>query len=204
MKHFFTLALIFIGFASASTAAVHIVEVAPTANPLSFSPLTVNAVPGDTVRFMKIGGSAYLITHDLTVGTPAWTPISLAGNDTEGEFTVGGPGTYRFIDDNFQVRDTGEIIVAYPQITQEVRSNSTQLSVWPNPFSERVTINGKGLTFDRAEVFSMSGKLVATFPANAKEETMVIELNGVATGQYMLRLMNGQALVARKELVRVN
>lgn len=202
MKKIFTLALVFAGIVNAQ-AVTHVITVAPQTAPTSFDPQTVTIDAGDTVRF-EWGTGTHQIAHDISIGSPAWSAFPIDNNNTSYDLVLTTAGTYDFVDNFNQVLQTGTITVVGGGGTNvnETAANNLQVRAFPNPFTEQITVTTNGLDFDRAEVYSITGQLVTTVPANATEGQLYINLADAAPGTYMLRLMKGRELVATRELMR--
>ena len=203
MKKTFTLALFVFGLAATSFGVIDTVVVAPAPpnNPQTFMPDMISTNVGDTVRFIW-GTGTHVISHDDP--SPAWTAFPIDNNNTSYDLTFSDPGTYSAVDDNNQVLFPLTITVGGVSVP-DLAANNARISAFPNPAAGMVTVTTDGLDFDRAEVYSIEGRLVSTIPAaNTTEEVLYVDLSNMANGKYMLRLMNGSELVGVRELLRAD
>ena len=66
------------------------------------------------------------------------------------------------------------------------------MSIFPNPTTDKVTIECAGMT--QIEVYSVEGKLVQS----VRVENDTYQINGLENGIYMLRIMKGEEMLVRK------
>ena len=71
-----------------------------------------------------------------------------------------------------------------------------EVSVFPNPASDKVTIQCAGLT--SIEVFSIDGRLVQ----NVKVEGDVCQVEGLNSGIYVIRILKGELLMVRRLIIQ--
>lgn len=100
--------------------------------------------------------------------------------------TSGESGNNRF--DNVTVKGT--------PINLSVTENSTAYQVFPNPFTDNVTIISANL-MERLEVVDLMGKKVWQMESVAAEEAS-IDLSGLSDGIYMLRIHSDMGVITHK------
>ena len=71
-----------------------------------------------------------------------------------------------------------------------------KVSVFPNPASDKVTIQCAGMT--SIEVFSIDGRLVQ----NAKVEGDVCQVEGLNSGIYVIRILKGEQALVRRLIIQ--
>jgi hypothetical protein len=80
-----------------------------------------------------------------------------------------------------------------PSIVITAIGNKTELqnklSVYPNPFSERVTISNQSELNLAIEVSDITGKLIKSVQSN--ESSISMDLNELTTGVYFITVNNG-------------
>lgn len=95
----------------------------------------------------------------------------------------------------------------YSQLTglTSTPANSTQLSVFPNPASEMITVSLtlKNAGQVQAQVYNLNGQLVASqsLMMNAGVAQMPIMINGLPKGMYLLQVNTGSAVEYTRFLV---
>jgi len=125
-----------------------------------------------------------------TSGNVATQPPAGVSMLTDGPFLVGGntPRMGRFILDLLSV--TGTAPVEVPQGT------GILVDVFPNPFSDRVSISYSMLLNQHVElaVYDLTGRLIETFVSDAREagnHQFTWTPRGIAKGSLVLRLSSG-------------
>lgn len=79
---------------------------------------------------------------------------------------------------------------------QSVDENDGWVKVFPNPTSDKVTVECEGMT--QIEVYSAEGKLVQ----RVKVEGDVCQIDGLESGVYMFRILKGEGVLTRKVVKR--
>jgi plastocyanin len=149
--------LIFSLFASIqSKAALHIVLV----QDYSFSPETVSASVGDTIKWIWVSGNHTSTSGSIPEGALGW---NAALNNTAGAFayTVLVPGIYHYASSIHPRTMTGTIEVT--SLTAEIPKTDANLPImiYPQPFTSKLTVdlNYSNLFTDNVviEVFDILG-----------------------------------------------
>ena len=73
-----------------------------------------------------------------------------------------------------------------------VGDNDGALSIFPNPTSDKVNIKCVGMT--QVDIYSIEGKLVRSL----KVEDETVQIDGLDSGIYMLRILKGDEVIVRK------
>jgi hypothetical protein len=93
----------------------------------------------------------------------------------------------------FAAAATGGSLIPLPSIVITAIGNKTELqnklSVYPNPFSERVTISNQSELNLTIEVSDITGKLIKSVQSN--ESSISMDLNELTTGVYFITVNNG-------------
>lgn len=95
---------------------------------------------------------------------------------------------------------TGGSLIPLPSVVITAIGNKTELqnklSVYPNPFSEKVTIANKSELNLAIEVSDLTGKLIRSVQSN--ESSISIDLNELTTGVYFITVNSGAEKAAFK------
>jgi hypothetical protein len=73
-----------------------------------------------------------------------------------------------------------------------VGENGGKLSIFPNPTTDKVNVECVGMT--QIDIYSVEGKLVRSL----KVEDDAVQIDGLESGIYMLRIMKGDEVIVRK------
>ena len=77
-----------------------------------------------------------------------------------------------------------------------LHENDSQLSIFPNPTTDKVNVECVGMS--RIDVYNVEGKLVRSM----KVEDDVVQIDGLDSGVYMLRIYQGDEILTRKVVKR--
>lgn len=79
----------------------------------------------------------------------------------------------------------------------------SRLSIYPNPVSEVLTIDGVLEQPGQADVFDLQGRKLDSFRLEPNQETQVIHINGIPQGLYLLQITEADNPIAVFRLVVV-
>ncbi|MEQ8909878.1 MAG: M4 family metallopeptidase [Vicingaceae bacterium] len=86
----------------------------------------------------------------------------------------------------------------------DLSSETNQLEVFPNPFSNTLTIKGDLALADELRIYSMQGKLIERRTFNrTSSNTLDLEMQQLPAGIYFIEL-RGEAYSLRKKLLKIN
>lgn len=130
--------------------------------------------------------------------------INISGNNINGFQFVGTThGTNSYSNNiSVTVRETPQVFMYdLPTLTSKPLELE-QFTIFPNPISEKITING--IKVKTVTVFNMKGSKVAFFDNDKKNtETIQINLKKLPKGVYILKIKNNQdGIVSRKVIKR--
>lgn len=75
-----------------------------------------------------------------------------------------------------------------------------EISIYPNPASDNLILNLKGINVHRIEIFNCFGKSV--MKDEISEEKQKISINNLSSGVYFLKVFNANGIVAYKKFVK--
>ncbi len=194
MNKIFTLiTLLTLGFTAKAT--IHVVSVSNFA----FSPANLTSViVGDTVRFTWVSGThtTTSVTQSIPANAAVWnSPITSANPTFDYKVTVAG--TYSYVCTPHAGSMTGSFVASLPVLSASKIQKSTELKVYPNPFTSKVTINHGGA--DKIEVCSLLGETVASVSVSTYEKSTVLDLSDLRKGVYFYIIKSdGKVLETRK------
>ena len=199
MKLFFTFAS-FIMIVSFANATVHTVTCQNS--PSHFLPVTVDAVVGDTIRWVWVLGTHIvgpIDTSDIPNGAASWSaPID--GGNFSFEYVVSVPGNYHYV--CHPSTPHGEN--AYIQVSKAtgVKENITLSApaiIYPNPSSGKYQILIKPSLIaqnSKVEIYDLSGQMV--YSSLIRNAVSFIDLTDQPKGVYLVKFYSGQAVFTKR------
>ncbi|MBA4411363.1 MAG: DUF4465 domain-containing protein [Bacteroidota bacterium] len=155
--------------------------------------LTIEGFDSDSKSTGKVefflADFAYSIkSNDYILDTWKWVNLSKLGRISKLEFSLRSSdnGTWGMNTPGYFCIDNlnHEVLTSAPEI-QEI-----QVSVFPNPFTDRITISG--LTESaRVSVTDISGRLVAEY-SNVSNNQSVTDMDKLTSGVYFLKIIDGK------------
>jgi hypothetical protein len=138
------------------------------------------------------------LTGTVDMGGTWYDPSNIAlGGNIDTAANIPGSFNYDYIVGNGVCPDdTSTVLVIVDgtcDFTAGIEALSGELSIYPNPSSDIVTIdNGLGLAIDRIELLDMSGRVVyAVAKGNFTNASPQLNLSTLTTGVYLLKLQAG-------------
>lgn len=95
---------------------------------------------------------------------------------------------------NVNYLEFGESIVT---ATSGIFKNQ-EVTVFPNPFNNRITVSINNSIDNKVEVLSLLGEVI--FKTNTSQETLEVDLNSFKSGVYMVRVTNENGVVTKEVL----
>lgn len=77
---------------------------------------------------------------------------------------------------------------------------TSEVSVYPNPASDRLTVSGMSLV--QVSIVSMSGKLVAVHSGFGRDARADIDVSGLPAGEYIVNLVGENHKVVTRKIVK--
>lgn len=87
---------------------------------------------------------------------------------------------------SFQLTSYRNLVAHFEEILSVDKNSETQISIYPNPFSEKININASGILLNKIEIFDLRGRAIDVFEPDS--ETFQISAEAFSTGQYILRI----------------
>ena len=88
------------------------------------------------------------------------------------------------------------VVILDLTITSVLELEGYSLAVWPNPANQEVQVTINGVSPEVIEVFDVTGKHIVTYTRLTR-----LDVSGWASGSYMLRVRNDQAVMERRLMV---
>jgi plastocyanin len=195
MKHVFTL-LTFLPLAAFGQITFDVEaggSTAPGAAELPYyDPMDIAIHVGDVVHWTGVSG-----THNVYGGLDDFpdNPEGFSSGepvqdlDYSRTFTVPGLYEYHCTQQGHDATQHGTILVQVNQSVEE-RTELGALVMFPVPADAQLTVDLKGNDLRQADVMSVDGRVVRSVRINNLQRA-VIDLEGLATGRYLLRLTSG-------------
>jgi hypothetical protein len=88
-------------------------------------------------------------------------------------------------------------------LQQEINTDGNDFTIFPNPAKDRIWINFSGSENDlQYQIFNMKGEMVSDGKSKSISGRVIIDLQELAYGEYLIRLFNnGKSVGIRKMLV---
>jgi plastocyanin len=180
--------------ACVANAAIYTINVGD----FSFTPSTVNAESGDTIRWVWLNG---VHTTTSTTIPPCAAPWDAPLNSSSTTFQMALPlnctGTFNYNCKIHPTMMTG--IINVTQVGIEEANAGTDL-IFPNPFSEKLSICYRGI--DKVVILDIIGNEVKEGKLTPGEIT---ELNvaDLPRGTYFIRMFRNESVVLTRKLSKI-
>lgn len=146
-------------------------------------PIDVTVTTGGFATFTaNASGLSYQWVHDCGSGY-----FPLVG-DTNQTFITGGEGNFGVIITNGSCSDTS-ICYTIGGITNF--NNSTNISVFPNPTNNSITISTANIVANKIELKDVYGRTIKAFQPNSSQTIM--DLQNIESGIYFVNVLNGDS-----------
>lgn len=168
-----------------------------TVNASSFSPATVNAVCGDTVGWILGSGSHTTTSTTIPSCATAWNaPI----NTTSPVYAIVVPcaGTYNYVCSPHGF--TGVINVTCSNGIASI-NNSFSSSVFPNPFSSKITVEFSDAA-EMISIYNMVGEKIKTIALSKGQTKLEINAADLKEGIYFYSILKEGIVIETRKLVK--
>lgn len=196
MKKLYTLIFATIIGVSAANATIHNVS----AGDNFFSPASVSAVIGDTIRWNYSGSNPHTTTSQTVPGGAASWNANLNSSSTSFDYKVTVAGSYTYFCSIHGVMMSGSITVSSGGTGIADSPASMSMMTYPNPFRDKVTITHKSV--DAISVFNMVGELVTKFEVDAAEAKTVLDLSAIPAGVYFVNIIKDGNVIGTRRVVK--
>lgn len=168
-----------------------------------FSPQTLMANVGDTIQWTLVSGTHTTESTTIPAGAAPWN----SGNITPATFTyvVTQVGTYNYDCHHFATGGAGHgmsgTIIVSPAISTEIviNNNSNILSYYPNPFSDKITIESP--IAENISFYNISGQKIKSVDVKKGETKIDINVVDFSTGVYFVKVYDGKNITT-KEIIK--
>ncbi len=168
-----------------------------------YDPMDITINVGDHVHWFGVSGThnAYGM-HDDFPDNPEEFSSGQPSQDLDYTHTFTIPGLYGYhcTQQSHAATEHGTILVILPQSVQEV-TDLGRLVMFPVPASGQLTVDLDGGALKEADVFGVDGRLFRSATLNAGQRN-TIDLQGLATGRYVLRLTDAQGRDLKRPFVK--
>lgn len=186
-----------------NSARATIVTITCQNSPAHFLPVTANAVCGDTIRWTWVAGghvTGPINSTYIPAGAALWNaPID--GSHLSFDYVVTVAGNYHYVcHPSTPHGENGYIVVT---CATGIQSNNVQSNIsfaYPNPFSEKFTIE-ESVDADRIVLYDMLGnnlKSVLVQPGQTKTE---IDAADLAKGIYFYSIIKQGVIIETRKIV---
>ena len=193
MKKLYTILVLIVAFSQAH-AALHIITVSDN----QFTPATLNAECGDTVKWVWESGDHTTWSNSIPTGASPWVE-SINSIDTTYSYQVNEAGTYNYIC-YFHAMMTGSIIVTCPTEIASLSDNDFSSLVYPNPFENSLTIETPDATL--ISIYTITGEKIKTIILTEGQTKTQINTRDMAPGIYLCAILKKGVLVDRRKLLK--
>ena len=192
MKKLYTILVLMAAFSQAH-AALHIITVSDN----QFTPATLNAECGDTVKWVWESGIHTTWSTSIPAGADLWFE-QIDSFDTTYSYQVSLAGTYDYYCYNHPMM-TGSIIVTCPT---EIASQSDNFSslVYPNPFENNLTIETPDATL--ISIYTITGEKIKTIILTEGQTKTEIITRDMAPGIYLCAILKEGVLIGKRKLMK--
>ena len=186
-----------------ANATVHIITASGLTIPTDvFTPRAVNAMVGDTIKWVWVSGVHTTESVNVPAGAATWY-ADLTASDTVFMYVLTVPGSY-YYDCHYLTLGghgmDGDIEVA--ALTTGIYDNKTNdaSQVYPNPFSDKIVI--KNVDAESVSVYNLAGQKVKTVALASGQSEAEIDMAAITKGIYFYQMIKGDLVVATGKLVK--
>ncbi len=201
MKLFFTL-VSFAVIVSTANATVHTVTCQNTPSP-HYLPVTTNAVVGDTIHWTWVAGVHVvgpISAADIPAGAAMFNgPID--GSHLSFKYVVTVAGNYHYV--CHPATPHGEdayIVVTNATGVQQNNALSNLPSAYPNPFSEKITIETSHA--DLILIYNYMGEKIASFPLENGQTKFDADLATLPKGIFFYSIIKDGVVLATRKIIK--
>ena len=192
MKKLYTILALMLSFSQAH-AALHIITVSDN----QFTPATLNAECGDTVKWVWESGDHTTWSTSIPAGADSWVEY-INPIDTTYSYQVNEAGTYNYTC-YFHAMMTGSIVVTCPNGLASQSDNFSSL-VYPNPFEDNLTIETPDATL--ISIYTITGEKTKTIILTEGQTKTQINTRDMAPGIYLCAILKKGVLIDRRKLLK--
>ncbi len=166
----------------------------------AFSPQALNAAVGDVIVWTLAAGAG---THNVASiiipsGAAAFNSPNLSTTGQTFSYTITTAGTYAY-----KCGLMGTSMLASFTVTPvgiEEPSENLLTSVYPNPFTEKISLTYNNLS--KIEILNVVGSLVKSVELSSIEGTIEMNLDAIPSGIYFVRTYKEGLLSETRKIVK--
>ena len=192
MKKLYTILVLMVAFYEAN-ATLHIITVSDN----QFTPATLNAECGDTVKWVWESGDHTTWSTSVPAGASLWTE-SINSFDTTYSYQVNEAGTYEYYC-YVHTMMTGSIVVTCPNGLAS-QSDDFSFLVYPNPFENNLTIETPDATL--ISIYTITGEKIKTIILTQEQIKTEINTRDMPPGIYLCSILKEGVLISRRKLLK--
>lgn len=200
MKIFFTLTS-FAVIISTANATVHTVTCQNS--PSHFLPVTCNAVVGDTILWTWVAGTHVvgpMSASDIPNGAAMFNaPIDASNHSFKYKVTVAGNYNYQ-CHPATPHGESATIVVTAATGVQQYNALSYLSSAYPNPFSEKVTIEIP--TVDLILIYNFMGEKIKSFPVKNGQTKFEADLSALPKGVFFYSIIKDGSILETRKIIK--
>jgi len=169
-----------------------------------YSPANITIQSGDIVHWTGVSGThnVYGMLDVFPSNPEGFTSGEPAPNmNYTHTFTVPGVYQYHCTMMGHAATQFGSITVLASTTGIATEAAADQFKIYPQPAQNELTLDLGNATFTRAEVLNSAGVLLRTVAITEKKRP-VIDLSGLASGSYLLRLRDDKGHMATQPFVK--
>ncbi len=199
MKRTFTLIALATALASAKGTTV---TITCQNTPSHFLPVTVNAIVGDTIKWVWVAGTHVVgpINSSYIPNGAAMFNAPIDVNNTSFKYVVTVAGNYHYVCHPATPHgEDGYIVVSASSGISSINNTSASIA-YPNPFYDRFTIETpRG---DLISVFNMLGSKVKVVPVPKGQFSVEIDAAALSSGLYFYSISSEGTIVETKKILK--
>jgi len=170
-----------------------------------FSPEDLDNVQvNDTIRWVWVEGSHTTTSSDIPAGAESWDE-PMTSSATVFDYVPTVAGTYNYVcTPHASFGMVGSFVVS--TISGIAGNNRTpEISIAPNPFTDKVTINmveENAMAFDRLKVYGLTGELVFDAVMNDGSGSRSLHLGDLLNGLYFFEFSDASGNVYVERVIK--
>lgn len=184
---------------SLANATVHIVTAYSTPNE-KFDPSVVNAVCGDTIKWMNGNGVHTTVSNSVPNGAASWSSPSNGLPSSGFIYVVTIAGTYTY---NCHPQSGGHmpasIVVTCSTGIPAVEVNHIS-SAYPNPFDTKIIFEAKDA--DMIILYNILGEKIKSVSLERGETKVEMDVATLSKGIYFYSIIKDEMIVGTRKLVK--
>jgi len=202
MKYFSILVAFVIIFSSANAK---VVSITCQNTPSHFLPVTVNAVCGDSIHWTWVAGTHIvgpISASDIPVSAAMFNaPIDANANNHSFYYVVTVAGNYHYVCHPATPHgEDGYINVTCANSVQSYNALINISSAYPNPFSEKITIDAYNIDF--ISIYNFVGEKIKSVSVKSGQTKFEIDLATLPKGIFFYSIIKDGAVLETRKIIK--